>query len=175
MTYLILMALCEVVLMTTISWLRPINYSKTLSVHIASLPQTIQIGRVLLPVIGVLLALWSASIAMPFFLRALLWVMSGAFVIMGMVPYTGSRRSKLIHDFAAWGSAPIMLIIEVLSVLQFSAAAGAIIPIIALQITILCAFLLHKSSRKWITLIGQAVFFAGFTTSLFIVRLVAGL
>lgn len=173
MLYLILITLCEVVLLTAVLWLRPINYSKTLSIHIAGSPQTIRIGRILLPCVGGLLALWSANIALPIHLRVILWLMSGAFAVMGLVPYAGSQHSKRVHSFVAWGSAPIMLIIEACLVRQFGASVGAIIiPAIVLQAVVLGVFLLYKPARNWITLIGQAVFFAGFTVSLFAIRLV---
>lgn len=173
MLYLILMTLCEAVLLTAVLWLRPINYSKTLSIHIASSPQTVRICRVLLPCVGGLSALWSINIALPIHLSVILWLMSGAFAVMGLVPYAGSRHSKRVHSFVAWGSAPIMLIIEVYLMWQFGASVGVIIiPAIVLQAVVLGVFLLYKPARSWITLIGQAVFFTGFTASLFAIQLV---
>lgn len=173
MLYLILMTLCEAVLLTAVLWLRPINYSKTLSIHIASSPQTVRIGRVLLPCVGGLLALWSINIALPIHLSVILWLMSGAFAVMGLVSHAGSQHSKRIHNFVAWGSAPIMLIIEVCLVRQFGTSVGVIIiPVIILQAVALGVFLLHKPARSWITLIGQEAFFAGFTVSLFAIQLV---
>ena len=90
-----------------------------------------------------------------------------------MVSHAGSQHSKRIHNFVAWGSAPIMLIIEVCLVRQFGTSVGVIIiPVIILQAVALGVFLLHKPARSWITLIGQAAFFAGFTVSLFAIQLV---
>lgn len=94
-------------------------------------------------------------------------------MVMGLVPHAGSQHSKRIHNFVAWGSAPIMLIIEACLVRRFGASVGVvIITAIILQTVALGVFLLHKPARNWITLIGQAVFFAGFTVSLFAIQLV---
>lgn len=149
MLYLILMTLCEVVLLTTVLWLRPIKYSKTLSIHIASSPQTIRISRILLPCVGVLLALWSIGTTLPIYLKVILWLMSGAFAVMGLVPYAGSQCNKRIHDFVAWGSAPIMLIIEACLMWQFGTSVGVIIiPAIILQTVALGVFFAIQASAQ---------------------------
>lgn len=164
---------CMAVLTTLTLRRVPIDLSKTLSQHIQQQRVTVWLGHVLLSVIGLLLAVWWWLRPLPLALDGLLLVMVVNCVVMGVLPYGVSKRQNLVHDLAAWGSVPVVLVFELAALGLPARVAWVALGALICQLALLAIRFVPSLSawRPKLTLIGQLVFFAGFAAVLVAVEL----
>ncbi len=159
-----LMAGCLLVLLIYTLWMVPPQLGKTLSMHIEQRTRTVIAGKILLPLTGLSLALWAVQSASPLAMQLLLLVVSLNFCVMGLVPFGMSQRRTLIHNIAAWGCIPVITIIETLVLLSDASSVVWVVTSGAMvcQAIVLGCYFFAKPWRRYIMLVGQAVYFSLF-------------
>lgn len=145
----------------------PIRTGKTLSQHIMLSRQTIIAGVILLSIIGVSLLSWAHMRQVPLPLRATISCIAVAFVVMGVAPYGRGVQRNRVHNYSAWGSAPLMMASELLIAWFFPAAMTIVAGAILCQLVILLLYYLAPPWNRRIVLVGQLVYFAAFFLVLF--------
>ncbi len=149
---------------------------KSLSMHIGASRQTILLGRVLMPLVAVLLVLFVYSMQLPDGVSGgsfrLLFVVSSVLVALaGIVPYGGSVGQRRAHDIFAWSFAATLPYISVLAVpLMTSLLAQTLLIFIAIIQISLILMTYHKPARAYflyyqnayVVLYGLALFVIAF-------------
>ena len=159
-----LMAGCLLVLLIYTLWMVPPQFGKTLSMHIEQRTRTVIAGKILLPLTGLSLALWTVQSASPLAVQLLLLVVSLNFCVMGLVPFGVSQQRTLIHNIAAWGCIPVITIIETLILLSDAHSVVRVVTsgaMVCQAIVLGCCFF-AKPWHRYIMLVGQAVYFSLF-------------
>lgn len=167
------MTACGVLLVVATLRLVPARFDITLSQHIMRHPRAVIFGKVLLPLIGGLLAAWTLGYSLPLLLTSLLLLLSVFFVIMGLLPYGVNARKDRVHDMAAWGSVPLIILAEMAALWFYQGAERwVILAALSVQLALVAVRVVPflKPWRQKLTLIGQLVFFAGLFATLWILE-----
>lgn len=149
----------------------PIRTDKTLSQHIMLSRQTIIAGAVLLSIIGVSLLIWAHMRQVPLPLQVIISCIAVAFIVMGVVPHGRGVQRNRVHNYVAWGSAPLMMASELLIAWFFPAAMLIAQVAVLYQLVILLLYHLAPLWHRYIVLVGQLVYFAAFFLILFVAEI----
>ena len=146
----------------------PLNYNKTISWHVAQSKSVSMIAKVLLPMAGLLLIVWSVASRLQVITTVLVVIIGIGFVILGLATYGRSRRGDILHDVAAWLSALIALVL----VITMMISRGSMFDFCMLGVMLLCIYFARyaKSMRRYGSLlIAETTFFISFYAYLLII------
>ncbi len=161
------------VLVVLILITQTLNLDESLSLHIKRSQSLKNIAAVLLAIAAVCLTAWGTQKGLQWPLVALLAVLSVNFLIMGFVPYGRSIFRNIVHDFAAWGSIPIILIFEFLVAYVSSCTVGAAAGLaIAAQLVIVGVYLFIRRLHKYLMFLGEIAYFSTFFIVLIVMEIV---
>lgn len=136
-----------------------ITYSKTLSWHIARNKNTIILGKILLPIAGMSLAVSTVLMNLAILPTVLLLVVASGFTLMGLIPYgLGPRRDRW-HDSVAWISAFAGMAFAFLSAI-LGVSVWLAIASLAVQLLFAGIFWIARNYRP--ILAGQILYFVFF-------------
>lgn len=136
----------------------PINYNKTISWHIAQSNLTSLVTKILLPIAGLLLIVWSIASQLPVITTVSLVSIGVGFAILGVVTYGRSRKGDKLHDIAVWTIALITLMLVVIVMIS----RRDMLDIYTLTLMLACIYVVRYAKgiqRYGSLLIAEAVLF----------------
>lgn len=142
----------------------PVNRYRSLSQHIAQSDGLVQFGRIVLPLMGVLLAVWAVMSEEVILASLALGLVGVALVVMGLVPYGRSGRGDMVHDVAAVGSLLAVLCAEIVMAISSEDLMWLSIYglIVVVHTVVALLYFLTPSDQKSFMLAGQLMFFGAF-------------